>query len=474
MPQYQDIARQLQARLDAGEFPPGSRLPSVRQLAERHGVNSLTALAAYRWLEQKQRVVARPRAGFFAALPAVAPDCRPDKALPSPATLVQVDSRMSQLLALSSSDVAVQLHMAEAHHSLYPSAELARRLHATLQQRPELIGAYLPAKQHDRLCDQLRQLAAGWGLDAKPEEILFCNGITEGISLALRHLTRPGDTVAVETPVYFGLLQTLSALGLKALEIPCTPDAGLSLEALEFALQYGPPVRCLVTVTNFQNPTGARMPDDHKKRLLALARRHGVAIIEDDVFGELYFGETRPTPLKAWDRDGDVIYCASFTKSLAPSFRLGWLSGGRHHAALERLRASSSLVSPALLLGALSDLLASGDYARISQRLRKQLARQMEQVADAVLAAFPKGTRLRRPQGGLLLWVEGPEGLDSGRLLEAALRESISFAPGMLFSAEPRFSRCLRLNFGQPWNAAQQQAIARLGQLAAEQLRTPT
>ncbi|KUM01840.1 PLP-dependent aminotransferase family protein [Chromobacterium subtsugae] len=473
MPQYQDIARQLQTRLDAGEFPPGSRLPSVRQLAESHGVNSLTALAAYRWLEQRQRVVARPRAGFFAALPPASAAGKPDKALPSPATLVQVDSRMSQLVALSASNVAVQLHMAEAHHSLYPSAELARRLQNALQQRPELIGAYLPASQHDRLCEQLRQLAAGWQLAIPSDEILFCNGITEGISLALRHLARPGDTVAVETPVYFGLLQTLAAQGLKALEIPCTPDAGLSLEALEFALQYGPPVRCLVTVTNYQNPTGALMPDDNKKRLLALARRHGVAIIEDDVFGELHFGDARPTPLKAWDRDGDVIYCASFTKSLAPSFRLGWLSGGRHHAALERLRASSSLVSPALLLGTLSDLLASGDYARISQRLRSQLARQMEQVADAVLAAFPRGTRLRRPQGGLLLWVEGPEGLDSGRLLEAALRESISFAPGMLFSAEPRFRHCLRLNFGQPWDAAQQQAIARLGQLAAEQLRSP-
>ncbi|QEL57216.1 aminotransferase-like domain-containing protein [Chromobacterium paludis] len=472
MHQYQDIARQLLARIDGGEFPPGGRLPSVRRLAADHGVNSLTALAAYRWLEQRQRVVARPRAGFYAALPAQSEGQAQARALPSPATLVDMDSRMSQLVALSSSDVAVQLHMAEAHHSLYPAAELARRLQQTLQRQPELIGAYLPAALHDRLCGQLRRLAAGWQLDLPAGEILFCNGITEGISLALRHLTRPGDTVAVETPVYFGLLQTLAALGLKALEIPCTPDAGLSLEALEFALQYGPPVRCLVTVTNFQNPTGALMPDDNKKRLLALARRHGVAIIEDDVFGELYFGGPRPTPLKAWDRDGDVIYCASFTKSLAPSFRLGWLSGGRHHAALERLRASSSLVSPALLLGTLADLLASGDYGRISRKLRARLAGQMERVADAVLGSFPRGTLVRRPRGGLLLWVEGPAGLDSGKLLEAALKESISFAPGMLFSAEPRFRHCLRLNFGQPWDAAQQAAIARLGALAAEQLRT--
>ncbi|AUH53049.1 PLP-dependent aminotransferase family protein [Chromobacterium sp. ATCC 53434] len=468
---YQDIACRLQARIDAGEFPPGSRLPSVRQLAAQHQVNNLTALAAYRWLEARQRVVARPRAGFFAAPPAGA-DSPVARVLPSPAALVDVDNRMSRLVELSASDVAVQLHMAEAHHSLYPAMELARRLQQTLLQRPELIGAHLPAAQSDRLHGLMRRLAAGWQLELPADQILFCNGITEGIGLALRHLTRPGDTVAVETPVYFGLLQTLAALGLKALEIPCTPDAGLSLEALEFALRHGPPVRCLVTVPHFQNPTGALMPDDNKKRLLALARRHGLTIIEDDVFGELYFGTRRPTPLKAWDRDGDVIYCASFTKSLAPSFRLGWLSGGRHHAALERLRASNSLVSSTLLLGVLSDLLASGDYVRFGNQLRARLAGQMETVADAVLAAFPAGTRLRRPRGGLLLWVEGPEELDSARLLQAALAESISFAPGMLFSAEPRFGHCLRLNFGQPWDAAQQAAIVRLGRLAAEQLET--
>jgi hypothetical protein len=147
-----------------------------------------------------------------------------------------------------------------------------------------------------------------------------------------------------------------------------------------------------------------------------------------------------------------VIYCSSFTKSFAPAFRLGWLSGGRHHAALERLRESSSLVSPAILLAVLSEMLASGDYARISQRIRQQLKQQMEQLSDAVLDAFPRGTRVRRPQGGMLLWVEGPEGLDSQALLEAALSRSISFAPGLVFSAEPRFGHCLRINCGQPWS----------------------
>ena len=470
-PLYLHIARQLQARLDSGEWPPGSRLPAVRQLAAEHGVNTLTALAAYRHLEEQQRVVARPRSGFFAALPRhVAESGHITPPGPTAAALVDVDSRMSNLIRLSASSIRQQLHMAEAHHSLYPAQELSRRMQMRLARQPELIGAYLPTADQQQLYQQIRRLASGWQLDIPADHILFTQGITEAISLSLRHLTRPGDVVAVETPVYFGLLQTLQSLGLKALEIPCTPDAGLSLEALEFALRHGAPVKCLVTVTNFQNPTGALMPDDNKKRLLQLARRHGLTIIEDDVFGELYFGNQHPAPLKAWDHDGDVIYCSSFTKSFAPAFRLGWLSGGRHHAALERLRESSSLVSPAILLGVLSEMLASGDYARISQRIRQQLKQQMEQLSDAVLDAFPRGTRVRRPQGGMLLWVEGPEGLDSQVLLEAALSRSISFAPGLVFSAEPRFGHCLRINCGQPWSTQLAEDIHLLGWLAAEQL----
>lgn len=463
---HRRIAAQLQDQLDACHYPPGGRLPSVRALAAQHGVNPLTALAAYRLLEQQQRVVARPRAGFFAALPTQHPRHGDAPPLPSPAALVDVGSRVSTLLRLGDARIHHQLHMAEADSSLYPATELARRLQQTLLRQPELIGAHFPDADRTRLHGLLQTLAAERGVDVAADGILITHGITEGISLALRHLTRPGDTVAVETPVYFGLLQTLSGLGLRALEIPCTPDAGLSLEALEFALRHGPAPRALVCVPQFQNPTGALMPDDNKRRLLALLRRHGVTLIEDDVFGDLHYGPERPTPIKAWDRDGDVVYCASFTKSLAPAFRLGWVCGGRHHAALERLRASSTLTPSPLLQGVLADLIASGELARIRQRLRLQLATQMQATAGVVQRHFPLGTWLRRPQGGLLLWIECPEHVDTTRLLDTALADGLSFAPGIAFSAEPRFTHCLRLNCGQPMSAGLEAALARLGQAA--------
>jgi len=470
LPLYRRIAADLALRLDSGEWPPGSRLPPVRQLAQRYQVNNLTALQAYRWLEQNQRVVARARSGFFAAANAMTLEPRVGEPLSAPITWVQVDDRVSNLLNLSSAALKTQLHMAEADDGLYPAAELARRLQHKLQRDPALLGAHLPTAELKLLRTELVRLGASWQMELEPDQLLMTNGSTEAIQLALRCLTVAGDVVAVETPVYFGLLQTLESLGLKALEIPCTAEHGISLEALEFALRHGPAIRCLVVVPHFQNPTGALMPDENKKRLLDLARRHHFSLIEDDVFGDLHYGTDRPVPIKAWDRDGIVIYCSSFTKSFAPAFRLGWTSGGMYHQRMERLKVSNSYVTSSLIQATMADCLASGLYARQVLRLRQQLAQQSRQMSEAILAAFPRGTTVSRPQGGMLLWLQCPQGVDSIALLQQALSLSISFAPGPVFSAQPHFSNCLRLSVGHPWTNDLQQVIRQLGALACAQL----
>ncbi|WP_293234597.1 PLP-dependent aminotransferase family protein [Paludibacterium sp.] len=467
LPRYRDIAEQLLAAIARGDYPPGGRLPSVRQLAAAFAVNNLTALQAYRWLEQQQRVEARERSGFYAVQPEERPRAAEPPA-PPPGTWVHVDDHVANLLSLSGSNIATQLHMAECDDSLYPSEELARRLRQKLLRQPALVGAHLPNLERHALFRGLRQLADGCQMSLAADELTVTNGCTEAIQLALRSLTRPGDVVAVETPVYFGLLQTIESLGLRVLEIPCTPNEGLSLEALAFALRQGPPVRCLVVVANFQNPTGALMPDDNKRRLVEMMRRHAIPIIEDDVFGDLYFGAERPKPLKAWDRDGNVIYCASFTKSFAPALRLGWFSGGSHHRRMERLKISNSYVTSSLLQATMAECLNDGMYARQVVQLRKALKTQAHRLQAAVLAAFPLGTRVIAPQGGMLLWVECPEPVDTLQLLQQALAASISFAPGLVFSAEPRFSQHLRLSAGMPWTPQLETAIDRLGHMAKD------
>jgi len=469
-PLYLQIAEALTRRLDSGEWPTGTRLPPVRQLALKYGVNNLTALHAYRWLEEQRRVVARARSGFFAAAPVFPLSGEQTEVLPSPSTWVHIDDRVANLLSLSSSALNVQLHMADADQSLYPATELARRLQHKLQRDPALLGAYLPLQAEKQLKAEMLKLSASYQLSLNPDQILMTNGSTEAIQLALRCLTKPGDVVAVETPVYFGLLQSLESLRLKVLEIPCTPQHGISLEALEFAMRHGPAISCLVVVPNFQNPTGALMPEENKKRLLGLAREHHFPIIEDDVFGDLYYGEERPVPLKAWDRDGSVIYCSSFTKSFAPALRLGWSSGGKYHKQLERLKVSNSYVTSALIQATMGDCLSSGLYARQVERMRLHLSQQSGKLRDSILASFPHGTTVTEPQGGMLLWVECPEGVNSLALLEQALAHSISFAPGPVFSAEARFSRCLRMNVGHPWTDKMANAIQQLGRMASAQL----
>ncbi|BEV72804.1 PLP-dependent aminotransferase family protein [Paludibacterium sp. THUN1379] len=467
LPRYRAIAEQLLQDMSRGDYPPGSRLPSVRALAQRFAVNNLTALQAYRWLEQQQRVEARERSGFYAVQPGQHLSMSvPAPATPMPGTWVNVDNHVANLLSLSGSAVQHQLHMAEAHESLYPAEELARRLQHKLSRQPALLGAHLPASDRHALLTGLQRLADQWQMSLPADALLMTNGCTEAIQLALRGLTRPGDVVAVETPVYFGLLQTIESLGLRVLEIPCTPGQGLSLEALEFALRQGSPIRCLVVVANFQNPTGALMPDDHKRRLVEMMHRRDIPIIEDDVFGDLYYGSERPRPLKAWDRHGGVIYCSSFTKTFAPALRLGWLSGGRYHARLERLKVSNSYVTSSLLQATMADCLNSGLYARQAARLRQQLKEQSRQMQAAVLQAFPLGTQILSPSGGMLLWVACPEPVDTLPLLQQALAHSVSFAPGLVFSAEPRFRQHLRLSIGHPWDAKLAEAIQTLGTLA--------
>ncbi|TDR72509.1 PLP-dependent aminotransferase family protein [Paludibacterium purpuratum] len=466
-PRYRDIAEQLLAAMARGDYPPGSRLPSVRQLAASCAVNSLTALQAYRWLEQQQRVEARERSGFYAIQPG---ERQREPVPPSPpappGTWVQVDDHVANLLSLSGSSIATQLHMAECDDSLYPSAELSRRLQHKLAHDASLIGAHLPNAVRHALYGGLQHLADEWQMSLPADQLTMTNGCTEAIQLALRSLTRPGDVVAVETPVYFGLLQTIESLGLRVLEIPCTPSEGISLEALAFALRQGPPVRCLVAVANFQNPTGSLMPDDSKRRLVEMMRRHDIPIIEDDVFGDLYFGSDHPKPLKAWDRDGGIIYCSSFTKSFAPTLRLGWFSGGRYHRRMERLKVSNSFATSSLLQATIADCLNSGLYDRQAARLRQHLREQARRMQSAVLEAFPLDTRIVAPQGGMLMWVECPETVDTLALLQRALQASISFAPGMVFSAEPHFRRHLRLSVGYPWTDRQADAIRTLGELA--------
>jgi DNA-binding transcriptional MocR family regulator len=299
---------------------------------------------------------------------------------------------------------------------------------------------------------------------------VITSGCVEGVVLALRAICRPGDTVVIETPVYFNFLQMIQDLGLKALEIPTSARGGISLDALEYALDRNAgEVKACIVISNFNNPLGSRMSDEDKQRLVEMLDVRQIPLIEDDIYGDLSYSDDRPSVAKSFDRNGNVLLCSSFSKTLAPGYRVGWIAAGRYQELIERgkMLANIATASPTQL--AIAEFLANGGYEHHLRSIRRVYARQVAQMGDAIGRAFPEGTRVSRPQGGFFLWVEMPAGVDSLGLYRQARALGITIAPGLIFSVEGKHLNCIRLN-AACWNPTVEVAVETLGRLASEQL----
>jgi DNA-binding transcriptional MocR family regulator len=273
--------------------------------------------------------------------------------------------------------------------------------------------------------------------------------------------------VIVESPTFYAALQALQRMGLRAIEVPTHPGEGIDLGALELAIAAHRPSACWL-MTTFQNPLGSLMPDAKKKALVALLASHRLPLIEDDVYAELYFGERRPAPAKAFDTQGLVLHCASFSKCLAPGYRIGWASAGRFARQVARQKLTTTLSTSAPAQLALAGYLEKGGLDKHLRKLRQTLALQQATFAQAVGHYFPAGTRATRPLGGYFLWVELPSHVNALDIHRKALELGISVAPGPIFSATRAFTHCLRLNYGHAWDALSEQAMQTLGRLVAE------
>ena len=461
---YQRIAQQIELAVAHGAVRAGERLPSVRQLSHQHGVSMTTALQALRHLEDRGIVQARPKSGYFVvppppALPEPQVDLRVDGA-----AFVNMDQILHDFLLTMEDPEALPAFQALPARALLPEAKLQAILASVNRRHPEYGTTYSLAGSL-ALRQQIARRAVGSGVQLRPEEIMITNGGMEALYLALKSVASPGETVVVESPTYFSLLQTIESLGMRALEIPSHPRAGISLEALDFATQGPRTVRACVVLPHFPNPGGSLMPVEHKRRLVQLCAERGISLIESDIYGELYFGEQRPPVLKSYDQHNDVILCSAFTKTVAPGYRIGWMAPGRHLMKAQALKMRMSCASPMLQQEVLAQFMRDGGYDHHLRKLRASLKAQAHHMADAVARYFPMGCRLSVPQGGLLLWIELPRHVDSRAVFALARLEHIGVAPGAAFSISRRFDHFIRLQYGEPWSPRMEAAIKRLGQI---------
>lgn len=463
---YAALADDIAEQIASNTLKPGDRLPSLRELRDRRGISLSTVTEAFRLLEDRGLIEARPQSGFFVRRRLFTP---PPASCPSTApAAVTVNRRLWDYLQLTRGQPR-SFSYAVISPECFPNAQLRKLMTDALRQSPDLLSDYGTNQGMECLRRQIARHAMEWGGRLTADEVLITDGGIEALNLALRAVTQPGDVVAVESPTYFGLLQLFESMGLQVLEIPTDPERGVSVDALELATRNGAVAAC-VLMPNFSNPTGSLMSDTAKQRLVNLLAERNVPLIEDDLYGEFYQGRERPRPAKAFDTTGNVLYVASFTKLVAPGLRVGWIAPGRYRSRVEILKFINTFSTPAVLQITVARFLESGGYDHHMRRLRKWCAEQLARITDGLARYFPPGTRWTMPQGGYLCWVELPAGADSTRLLRECIAEGISFAPGALFSVSDAYPNYLRLSCSVPWSVAVDAKLRRLGELAARQL----
>lgn len=461
---YEQVAEHVRQLIQSGTFGPHQRLPSVRHLSQQLQVSITTVLEAYRMLEAQGQVEARPQSGYY-VMPVSQPS-RPRQPEPEPESPVHVglgEFLMKHLRDFQRTDL-VQFGCACPNPKQLPNGRLARSLARVSKEADWRGNCYdLPPGNLD-LRVQIARRALQAGCVVGPDEIMLTLGCQEALSLCLRATCKVGDTVAVESPTFYGHLQAIEMLGLKALEIPSDPHHGISLASLQKSLEEVK-LGAVLLCTNYSNPTGSSLSPEDKLALLDLLGSRGIPLIEDDIFGDLSHLSQRPHAAKALDRRDQVLLCSSFSKTLAPGYRVGWvLAGPRYMPRLQQLKMFSNLSSPTLPAMALAEFLTNGGFEHHLRHCRRLYATQVHQMAEAVVRHFPAGTRVTRPDGGFVLWVELPEGIDTRLYYPRALELGLTFGPGPIFSARGRFRNCLRL-CAPYWSTESEPYLARLGQL---------
>ncbi len=466
---YEQAAGEIAGLIEQGTFRAGDRVPSIRQLSQRFNLSINTVMQAYTLLEDKRLIEARPQSGYYvrSRVPEIRePDLQP-RSFIAPTT-VTISNLCQQVMHNMMNRDLLPLGSAIPSAQNLPIDKLNRIMASELRRYREEGVLYQMPPGYERLRIQIARRALVAGISSGPDDILVTSGCVEAVLLALRATCHAGDTIAVESPFYFNFMQMIAELGLKALEIPATPRDGISIEALRYAVGQEKISACLV-ITNFSNPLGSLMPDERKRELVELLARHEIPLIEDDIYGDLPFGNERPSTAKSFDRSDLVIYCSSFSKTIAPGYRVGWAIAGRFQAEMERIKMIMNVAPASPPQLALAEFLATGGYDHHLRSIRRIHARNMSQMAEAVARYFPAGTRMTHPAGGFILWVEMPEGADAIQLYHRSLEKGISIVPGPLFSLSNKYGNHIRLSAAQ-WDDKFEQGIKVLGALAHELL----
>ena len=461
---YRRLADDMADLVDRRVLRPGERLPSVRSISRQRRVSLATVLRAYQVLEDRGYVEVRPQSGHYvkADLPALPPPPAIGRVRLAEEA-VRSENLLGELLERVNDPAIVPFGAATAATELFPVAKLSRLL--AIRARKSGGVAYEGPRGMEPLRRQVIRRAAANGVTLHEDELVVTNGCTEALHLALRSATRPGDTILLESPTYYGFLELANSLSLRVLELPTSPTSGVAPDDIRRALRRRR-VAAFLTSPNFQNPLGFTVPDHAKREIVDLLAPRGIRIVEDDVYSDLYFGRERPLPYKAFDKVGNVLLCSSISKTVAPGYRVGWVAAGTCASRIASLKVGLSLQTNTLAQLTAADFLSLGGVEHHLRRLRQAFRRQVGDMQHAVARYFPEGTRVSRPAGGHLIWVELPSRTDAFEVARRAFKQRIGVLPGRFFSTGPSYEHCMRINCGAPLTPEREEAVKTLGKLA--------
>lgn len=479
---YEQLSQQLREKIEAGQLPAGARMPSVRNLCRDSQLSKSTVLSAYTRLEADGLIEARPRSGYFVCAQAPARHALKTPALSQPALTPAPVSATQVLVDIMQQGAAFDLLPRRSNSDKPTPAEgdvenleLRRSLTRALRRQDQREQLYYDSPAGlPVLRTQLAHRMALSGSQVEADDLLITSGCQHALLLALMATTSPGDLVALESPGFYGALQLLETLGLKALELSSDATTGISPEALALALEHWD-IKALILTPAFATPTGSLMPDAHKRRILELTVPRQIAVIEDDIYGELSFGlqNSRPRSLHSFEQalfkqsadKGSVLLCSSFSKCLSRDLRLGWIAPGRYRPQVQRLKLVTALATSQSQQLGLSEFLSSGGLDRHLRAYRQRLQQQCAQLQTLIGEYLPMAISCSQPTGGLCLWLELPKQVDSIALYARAREAGIIITPGALFSSQSRYQNFLRVSFAHPWTQARTDALKRLGEL---------
>jgi len=467
---YDKVAKDLRENIHTGLFVAGDKLPSIRQLVTQYSVSISTVQKAYHQLEMENLIEARPKSGYFVSLVTQMP-ARPKTSRPAqrPIDVSQWQQVLEVLLTKEGLD-SVQLQHAMPNMTEPSMKPLLKKMTELMRHQVALSLPYGDIKGAKVLREQIAKLVITSGCQLHPDDLVITSGCQEALSVCLRAVAETGDIVAVESPSFYGSMQAIKTANLKALEIPTNADSGLSIEALELALEQWPIKAILVTPT-CNNPMGYTMSEEDKQRLYKLAQSYDICIIEDDIYGDISYQSPRPKTIKSFDDDGRVLLCSSFSKAVAPGIRVGWIAPGRYRDKVTHIKYVSSSMCPTLPQLAIADFIQSGGYNRHTRRVRLVYKQGRDHLIACIKRYFPQDTRISFPQGGYILWVELNKQYDAVKLAEECKEGLVSIAAGPLFSASGKYRSCMRLNFSEQSEIEREQGIKALAFYINQQVK---